>query len=286
MDFLILTGMSGAGKTQATKFLEDIGFFCIDNMPLKLFSKFGEMYLHSEFAYSKTALVTDVRSGNDFTDLYSFIDDMRAAGENLKVVFIDCSDSVILNRYKENKRMHPLAGKGKGSNETAIADERKRLSQLKDMADVIIDTSAYSIWELKKSIVNIFGSPDGDTGIKVNVISFGYKYGLPGNCDVVFDVRFLDNPYYVSGLKNLTGNDSEVTDYVLASEHCDEFLAKLMDMLIYLLPLYKAEGKEILEIGIGCTGGKHRSVAIANYVAGKIGENGYSVFTEHRDILK
>lgn len=148
MGFLILTGMSGAGKTQATKFLEDIGYFCIDNMPLKLFPKFGEMYRHSEFTSKKTALVTDVRSGNDFSDLYNFIDDMKAIGEQIRIVFIDCSDSVILNRYKENKRLHPLAEDGNNLN--AIEEERRKLAHLKELSDVIIDTSAYSVWELKK----------------------------------------------------------------------------------------------------------------------------------------
>lgn len=284
MGFLILTGMSGAGKSQASKFLEDIGFFCIDNMPLKLFSKFGEMCRRSEFGSKKTALVTDVRSGNDFSDLYAFIDDIRSMGEQIKIVFIDCSDSVILNRYKENKRLHPLAEGG--NNEAAIQNEREKLSRLKAIADVIIDTSAYSIWELKKTIVKLFGTSDNEYGIKLNVISFGYKYGIPGSCDLVFDVRFLDNPYYVAELKNLTGNDNAVREYVLSSDNCSEFLKKLEDMMLFLLPLYRSEGKEILEIGIGCTGGKHRSVALTNVLAEKLKNKGYSVFTEHRDILK
>ena len=284
MSFLILTGMSGAGKTQATKFLEDIGYFCIDNMPLKLFSKFGEMYKRSEFTNKKTALVTDVRSGDDFSDLYHFIEDMKAIGEPIKVVFIDCSDSVILNRYKENKRIHPLAEDG--NNITALEEERQMLAHLKELSAVIIDTSAYSVWELKKNIVKLFGTAEGEGGIKINIISFGFKHGLPQTCDLVFDVRFLDNPYYVAELKNLTGNDAPVRDYVMHLENCPEFIKKLEDMITFLLPLYRSEGKEILEIGIGCTGGKHRSVAITNELAERFEQKGYSVFSEHRDILK
>ena len=284
MGFLILTGMSGAGKSQATKFLEDIGYFCIDNMPLKLFSKFGEMYKRSEFTSKKTALVTDVRSGDNFSDLYHFIEDMKKIGEQVRVVFIDCSDSVILNRYKENKRLHPLAEDG--NNVNAIEEERIKLAHLKELSDVIIDTSAYSVWELKKNIVKLFGTADDENGIKVNILSFGYKHGLPQTCDLIFDVRFLDNPYYVAELKNLTGNDEAVRNYVMQSANCREFLGKLEDMIAFLLPLYRSEGKEILEIGIGCTGGKHRSVALTNELAALFKKKGYRVFTEHRDILK
>lgn len=284
MSFLILTGMSGAGKTQATKFLEDIGYFCIDNMPLKLIPKFGEMYKRSEFTNKKTALVTDIRSGDDFTDLYHFIEDMNMIGEFVKVVFIDCSDTVILNRYKENKRLHPLAEDG--DNVRAIEMERNKLAQLKAISDVIIDTSAYSVWELKKNIVKLFGTSEDENGIKLHVISFGFKHGLPQTCDLVFDVRFLDNPYYVAALKSLTGDDGPVRNYVMESPNCAEFLKKLIDMVDFLYPLYRAEGKEILEIGIGCTGGKHRSVAIANEITSIFKEKGYSVFKEHRDILK
>ncbi|MFR1518719.1 MAG: RNase adapter RapZ [Clostridia bacterium] len=284
MGFLILTGMSGAGKSQATKFLEDIGYFCIDNMPLKLFSKFGEMYKRSEFTSKKTALVTDVRSGDNFSDLYHFIEDMKKIGEQVRVVFIDCSDSVILNRYKENKRLHPLAEDG--NNVNAIEEERIKLAHLKELSDVIIDTSAYSVWELKKNIVKLFGTADDENGIKVNILSFGYKHGLPQTCDLIFDVRFLDNPYYVAELKNLTGNDEAVRNYVMQSANCREFLGKLEDMIAFLLPLYRSEGKEILEIGIGCTGGKHRSVALTNELAALFKKKGYPVFTEHRDILK
>lgn len=284
MGILILTGMSGGGKTQAAKFLEDIGYFCIDNMPLKLFSKFGEMYKHSEITQKKTAFVTDVRSGDDFSDVYAFIEDMKTSGEPVRVVFIDCNDSVILNRYKENKRLHPLAQDG--NNVAAIESERKRLEGLKNIADIIIDTSKFSIWELKKNIVKLFGSNDGNGGIKINVVSFGFKHGVPQTCDITFDVRFLKNPYYVDELKYKTGNDEEVKNFVLNSEYCQEFIKKFIDMLDMLLPLYSNEGKEILEIGIGCTGGKHRSVAIANEISRILKEKKYPVFNEHRDILK
>ena len=284
MGILILTGMSGGGKTQTAKFLEDIGYFCIDNMPLKLFSKFGEMYRHSEIAQKKTAIVTDVRSGDDFSDVYKFIEDMKVSGETVKVVFVDCNDAVILNRYKENKRLHPLAQDG--NNVAAIESERKRLAGLKQISDIIIDTSKYSIWELKKNIVKLFSTNDSSTGIKLNIMSFGFKHGLPATCDLVFDVRFLKNPYYIDDLKYKTGNDEEVKSYVLGFDDCKVFIQKLKDMLEFLLPLYSNEGKEILEIGIGCTGGKHRSVTIVNELTAIMKEKNYSVFSEHRDILK
>lgn len=282
MSFIILTGMSGAGKSQATKFLEDVGYFCIDNMPLKLFSKFGELYRCSE-VQKKTALVTDIRSGTDFSDLYTFVDDMRNLGQDVKVLFIDCSDIVILNRYKENKRLHPLANDG--NNISAIHKEREMLSKLKSMSDVIIDTSNFSIWDLKKNIIKFFGD-DISSGIRVNVCSFGFKRGIPVTCDLVFDVRFIDNPYYIPELKHQTGNDEAVKEFVLGDKNCKIFLNKLEEMLLFLIPLYKNEGKELLEIGIGCTGGKHRSVAIASELANILKEKGVNVSLEHRDILK
>lgn len=282
MSFIILTGMSGAGKSQATKFLEDVGYFCIDNMPLKLFSKFGELYRCSE-VQKKTALVTDIRSGTDFSDLYSFVDEMKSLGHNIKILFIDCSDIIILNRYKENKRLHPLANDG--NNISAIHKEREMLSKLKEMSDVVIDTSNFSIWDLKKSIIKLFGE-DIHSGIKVNICSFGFKRGIPVTADLVFDVRFIKNPYYIPELKYQTGQDEAVKDFVLGDKNCKIFLGKLEEMLLFLIPLYKNEGKELLEIGIGCTGGKHRSVAIASKIADILREKGVNVSLEHRDILK
>lgn len=282
MSFIILTGMSGAGKSQATKFLEDVGYFCIDNMPLKLFSKFGELYRCSE-VQKKTALVTDIRSGNDFSDLYTFVDEMKKLGQDIKILFIDCSDLIILNRYKENKRLHPLANDG--NNISAIHKEREMLSKLKEMADFVIDTSNFSIWDLKKSIIKLFGE-DIHSGIKVNVCSFGFKRGIPVTSDLVFDVRFIKNPYYISELKHQTGKDEAVKEFVLGDKNCKIFLGKLEEMLLFLIPLYKNEGKELLEIGIGCTGGKHRSVAIASEIANILKEKGVNVSLEHRDILK
>ena len=282
MSFIILTGMSGAGKSQATKFLEDVGYFCIDNMPLKLFSKFGELYRCSE-VQKKTALVTDIRSGNDFSDLYTFVDEMKKLGQDIKILFIDCSDLIILNRYKENKRLHPLANDG--NNISAIHKEREMLSKLKEMADFVIDTSNFSIWDLKKSIIKLFGE-DIRSGIRVNVCSFGFKRGIPVTSDLVFDVRFIKNPYYISDLKHQTGKDEAVKEFVLGDKNCKIFLGKLEEMLLFLIPLYKNEGKELLEIGIGCTGGKHRSVAIASEIANILKEKGVNVSLEHRDILK
>lgn len=281
---MIITGMSGAGRTQATKFLEDIGYFCIDNIPTVLLPKFGELYTMNEMNIEKLALVMDVRGGDFFEDLFLFMKNMEKTGIHVRILFLDCADRVLINRYKENKRLHPLAPDG--NNASGIRKERQRLEKLREKADYLIDTTALSIWDLKKKINDIFGADRRSAGMKINIISFGYKHGLPDACDLVFDVRFIPNPYYVPELRHFTGNDSNVKEYVLYSEETKVFLDKLFDLLKFLLPLYIVEGKEVLVIGIGCTGGKHRSVAIANETMRLLSSAGYTVSLEHRDIGK
>lgn len=276
--------MSGAGRTQATKFLEDLGYFCIDNMPPMLLPKFGELYILNEMKIDKLALVMDVRSGDFYNDLLKFMDEMKKVDVEVSILFLDCSDEVLINRYKENRRLHPLAQTG--NNLEGIMLERQRLSSLKGQSDYIIDTTKFSVWDLKKEIASIFKDETSQLDLIVNLVSFGYKYGLPISCDLLFDVRFIPNPFYVPELRNYTGNDENVKEYVLYAEETKVFLDKLIDLLKFLLPLYQVEGKKTLTIGIGCTGGKHRSVAITNELAKLINNLGYKPSIEHRDIGK
>ncbi len=276
--------MSGAGRTQATKFLEDLGYFCIDNMPPMLLPKFGELYLMNEMKTDKLALVMDVRSGDFFNDLITFMDDMKKANVGVSILFLDCSDEVLINRYKENRRLHPLAQSG--NNLEGIRLERQRLSPLKGQSDHVIDTTNFSVWDLKNKMFELFKDDTSQTELIVHVVSFGYKYGLPIACDLLFDVRFISNPFYVPELRHYTGNDERVKDYVLGAEETKGFMKKLFDMLQFLLPLYQLEGKQALTIGIGCTGGKHRSVAIANELVKQLKVLGYRLSLEHRDIGK
>ena len=284
MEFVIITGMSGAGRTQTTKFMEDLGYFCIDNIPTLLLPKFGELYEKNEMNLHKFALVMDVRGGDFVEDLYLFTDKMKSMGVSVKILFLDCADNVLISRHKENKKLHPLASDG--DNLSAVNRERKLLSGLREHADYILDTTNFSIWELKKKINELFAEGDPNSRMKVNVISFGYKHGVPEQADLMFDVRFLPNPYYVAELRTQTGNDEGVSSYVLNSEGATEFLAKLEDLLRFLLPRYQEEGKEVLVIGIGCTGGHHRSVAISNEICKRLAQPDMPISLTHRDIGK
>lgn len=284
MEIVILTGMSGAGRTQATKFLEDLGYFCIDNIPTVLLPKFGELYEKNEMQVERFALVMDVRGGDFVDDLYTFIDKMRVLDVTVRILFLDCADAVLVNRHKENKKLHPLAFDG--DNAAAIGRERALVSGLKERADYVVDTSALSIWDLKKEIQRLFGGTNDARSIKLHLISFGYKHGVPAQADLMFDVRFLPNPYYVPELRNFTGNDDAVSSYVCNSDAAQAFMQKIMDMLEFLLPLYQTEGKEVLVVAIGCTGGHHRSVAIANALCKMLAQQGRTVSLSHRDIGK
>ncbi len=284
MEFVIITGMSGAGRTQTTKFMEDLGYFCIDNIPTLLLPKFGELYEKNEMNLHKFALVMDVRGGNFVDDLYLFTDKMKSMGVSVKILFLDCADNVLVSRHKENKKLHPLASDG--DNMTAVGRERKLLSGLREHADYIIDTTNFSIWELKKKINELFAEGDQNSRMKVNVISFGYKHGVPEQADLMFDVRFLPNPYYVAELRTQTGNDEGVSSYVLSSDGAQEFLVKTEDLLKFLLPRYQEEGKEVLVIAIGCTGGHHRSVAISNEICRRLSRPEMPISLTHRDIGK
>ena len=282
MEFVILTGMSGAGKTLAAKFLEDMGYFCVDNLPVFLLPKFGELCEGSELKSGRFALVLDVRGGDFVDELLAFTDHLRSLGALVRIVFLDCADNVIISRHSENKKLHPLATDG--DNVSAVIRERRVLEPLGERADYIIDTTQLTGWELKTKLRAIFGQEDERGNMAVNIVSFGYRNSLPENADVVFDVRFLENPYYVPELRMLTGNDAAVRDYVFEDGNAADFIEKITELLKKLIPLYIKEGKQVLTVAIGCTGGRHRSVAVANELTAALAESGVNVSLTHRDI--
>jgi UPF0042 nucleotide-binding protein len=279
---VIITGMSGAGITTALNVLEDAGYYCVDNMPLALIPKFAELADGQKTGYDKIALGIDIRNGLSREQVETLLEEMERF--KYKMLYIDCSDAVLIKRYKETRRSHPLAH---GSRvDSAIADERDRMTFLKSKADYKIDTSQMLTRDLKQEIERLFLGENQYKNLFVNVLSFGFKYGIPSDADLVFDVRFLPNPYYVDELKNLTGNDEPVYSYVLAAEATQTFLAKIEDLISFLLPNYVKEGKNSLVIAFGCTGGKHRSVTLANAVASQLQKTEYGCKVEHRDIDK
>ena len=283
MRFIIVTGLSGAGKTEATRSLEDMGYFCVDNLPPKLIPKFAEVCMQSEGKINKVALVIDIRGGIFFDDLFESLIYLKSQDFKYEILFLDCSDEVLVKRFKETRRSHPLAPGSRIL--TGITEERNRLREVKDRADIIIDTSKYAIRNLREEMSKNYGDIDvPDKDISVTVLSFGFKYGIPVDSDLVFDVRFIPNPFYIPTLKPFSGNDKPVKDYVLEQVETKGFVEKLDDMLDFLIPNYKKEGKRQLIISIGCTGGRHRSVAIANEIDRRLNTRGFNSSVEHRDI--
>ncbi|WP_127583166.1 RNase adapter RapZ [Paenibacillus koleovorans] len=279
---VIITGMSGAGKTIAVQSLEDLGFFCVDNLPPVLIPKFAELIDQSQGRIGKVALVIDLRGREFFTALS---ESLRTIQENYtityEILFLDATDALLVQRYKESRRRHPLAPEGLPLD--GIQLERKLLEELKGLATQVIDTSNLKPSELKERIIDRFTNI-GRSGISVNVISFGFKYGVPIDADLIFDVRFLPNPHYVEHLRPNTGMDPDVYDYVMKWSETQQFLVKLVDMLQFLIPQYAKEGKSQVVVGIGCTGGKHRSVAIAEYLGKRLGTSETEVVrVSHRD---
>lgn len=285
MEFVIVTGISGAGKSRAIDALEDIGFYCVDNMPPKLIPKFAEICLQSDGKISRVAIVTDVRGGDLFYDLFAELEDLRNQGCSYHIVFLDCEDAVLKKRYKETRRRHPLMDVADGSIDKAIELERKVLRPARDKANYIIDTSQISAAQLRTRVINLFLKNES-SGMVINCMSFGFKYGLPLEADLVFDVRCLPNPFYIEELKKLTGLDKEIKDYVMKWPQSQELAKKLIDMIDYLVPLYADEGKSQLVIAIGCTGGKHRSVTFADLLNEHLIRNGKVSSVTHRDISK
>ena len=284
MRFVIVTGMSGAGKTTALKMLEDMGYFCVDNLPIAMFPGFVQMIENSETPMKKVALGVDVRSGQDISGLEKDLEQMDQKGIKYEILFLDAKDSVLVKRYKETRRQHPLSGSGRV--DTGIAKEREKTAFLKMKATYILDTSKMLTRELKIELEKIFVKGESFCNLYITVMSFGFKYGIPQDADLVFDVRFLPNPYYEQALRPLTGNDRSIQEYVMKNGDGRKFLDKLEDLMQFLIPRYLDEGKNSLVIGIGCTGGKHRSVTITNGLYARLKKFPYTVRMEHRDIEK
>lgn len=285
MRFIIVTGLSGAGKTEATRSLEDMGYFCVDNLPPKLIPKFAEACMQSQGNINKVALVIDIRGGIFFDDLFESITYLKKQDFKYEILFLDSSDEVLVKRFKESRRSHPLAPGSRVV--TGIHEERHRLREVKDRADIIIDTSKYAIRDLREEMAKNYGDiQQPEKQLSVTVLSFGFKYGIPVDSDLVFDVRFIPNPFYIPKLKPYSGNDEPVKEYVLEQEETKGFIKRADDMLDFLIPNYKKEGKRQLIISIGCTGGRHRSVAITNELYNRLLERGYNVSVEHRDIIE
>lgn len=284
MKFIILTGMSGAGKSTALKIMEDIGYFCVDNLPIALIEKFAEL-ADPASELQKVAVGVDIRSGQALDNLQGILDHLAATGKSFEILYLDSTDQVLVKRYKETRHLHPLAGGERV--DKGIQKERQRMAFLRKRADYIIDTSNMLTRELKAELEKIFVRNQDYKSLFVTVVSFGFKYGIPTDADLVFDVRFLPNPYYVEALRPKTGNDREIQEFVMGFKEAGQFLEKLEDMVKFLIPNYITEGKTQLVIGIGCTGGKHRSVTLANALYQQLRqEEAYGVKIEHRDIGK
>ena len=284
MRFVIVTGMSGAGKSTALKMLEDMEYFCVDNLPVQLIDKFAQL-LGDGVPGEIVAIGVDVRSGKALGGLEKVLENIRLPGTGVEVLFLDADDATLVKRYKETRRSHPLSGAGRV--DEGIRREREQLKFLRNYADYILDTSKLLTRELKAELERIFVDNREFKNLMVTVLSFGFKYGIPSDADLVFDVRFLPNPYYMEGLRPLSGNDAPVRDYVMGFDIAHEFSDKLEDMVRFLIPNYIAEGKTQLVIAVGCTGGKHRSVTLANELYARLGKNEeYGLRIEHRDIEK
>lgn len=284
MEFTIITGMSGSGKSQAANMLEDAGYYCIDNMPAKLMREFANLYGNSG-KEGAVAFIIDARGENDFGNLFDSMKAIEELGHSFKMLFIDCDDEVLVNRYKETRRIHPLAKDGNITIKEAIENERKILSKVKDRADVVIDTTKTTLAQLRERIYSAIEETT-ETKIFVSCTSFGFKYGSMSEADLIFDVRCFPNPFYIPELKHHTGLERDVREFVFSSEETKTFLNKLCEMVEFLLPLYIREGKRHLTVAIGCTGGKHRSVAISEALCEYIQTKGYRSVSFHRDINK
>jgi UPF0042 nucleotide-binding protein len=285
MNLLLLTGMSGSGKFTAFKFLEDMGYNCVDNLPVPLLKNFVELVSRND-KDSKVVVGIDIRSGKNLDQLQDTLDELSNDGKKIDILFLDAEDSVLVKRYKETRRNHPLSKSERI--QASIKEEREKIAFLKEKADYVIDTTHLLTRELKEELTKIFMAHESYKSMNVLVLSFGFKYGIPEDADLVFDVRFLPNPYYDLKLRPLTGNDLPIKEFVMKYDEAHEFLEKISDLLDFLIPHYISEGKNSLVIAIGCTGGKHRSVTLANEIYGKLlkKSDSYGLKIEHRDIDK
>ena len=286
MEILIISGLSGAGKSSAATYLEDMGYFTMDNVPADIVLKFAAFCAQSDGRYDRVALVSDIRSGDgDFSGLLDVMDRLKQGGDVCRLLFVTADLETIIKRYKETRRRHPLMSDGM-SIEQAMRREEELLRPLRERADVVIDTTQMPAAKLRNELYRIFGDKSARGKLSVNVMSFGYKYGIPLEADLVFDVRFLPNPFYVPALKQKTGMDSEVYDYVFSFAQTRTFVEKLEGLLSFLLPLYAEEGKSTLVIAVGCTGGHHRSVSVTRCLTAYLSSLGYPAFENHRDITR
>ena len=285
MEILIISGLSGSGKSKAASFLEDSGFYIVDNMPAAMILKFAEFCAVGGGRYARVALVYDVRTSESFTELFDVLDQLRSMEGVCRMLFLEASPETIIKRYKETRRRHPLQ-KETDSLEAAVERERGLLEPVKERADFVVDTTRLSTARLRRELLRLFNGETEKGGMPVSVVSFGFKYGLPLEADLVLDVRFMPNPFYMEELRHQTGLEQAVSDYVFSFQQTHGFLQKVEDLLRFTLPLYAEEGKTGLVIAVGCTGGHHRSVAIAHYLAEFIREQGYQTTEHHRDISR
>lgn len=285
MEFLIISGLSGAGKSRAADVLEDLEFYCVDNLPTVLLTKFAELCLATRGRYERVALVTDVRGQESFTELFDALDELYRMGVNYRILYVEANEGTIVRRYKESRRPHPLAPDG-GSIQEAVQRETELLRPVRERADYILNTTGLTLAMLQHRIYGFFVEGERRRDILVNVVSFGFKYGIPMDADLVFDVRFLPNPYYVEELRPQSGMDEPVQNYVLRSDAAKDFLNRLTGMIDFLLPQYAEEGRYAVTIGIGCTGGRHRSVAVAKALADHLSQEDEDVHLINRDLSK
>ena len=284
LEFVIITGMSGAGKTQAANVLEDIGFFCVDNLPATLIPKFAELCAQTNGRMQEIALVIDVRERKFLTNLFDILDGLKKEGHRVMILFLNAGEESLVRRFSETRRPHPLAIDG--SLVMGIRNERQILAKLQREADLVIDTSNYTVHEFRKLLFDAFQGWGTSETTRISLVSFGYKYGLPNYADVIFDLRFLPNPHFVEELKPLTGKDQPVIDFILESPKACSYLERLVDFLNFCLPLYIQEGKSYLTICLGCTGGRHRSVTLVEHLAKVLRQMGHPIHVHHRDIEK
>ena len=285
MEILVISGLSGSGKSRVASYLEDIGYYIVDNLPAEMMVVFADFCAASKGRYDRVALVYDVRTGEPAQKLIDALERMKSSGINCRMLFLEADTQSIINRYKETRRSHPLAEAGTTVAQ-ALQKERILLQPVRDHADYVLDTSGFSTSKLHAEILNLFGDATLEDGMHVNVLSFGFKNGIPVEADLVMDVRFMPNPYYIEELKRKTGLDDAVRDYVFSFSQTNDFMKRLKNMLSFLLPLYSEEGKSVLVLAIGCTGGHHRSVAITHAMAEFIQQAGYPVTEIHRDITR
>jgi len=282
IDFVVVTGMSGAGKSAASRCLEDLGFFCIDNLPVALIPKVAELCAQSEKRIERVALVVDAREGSFLNGLFEILQDLRRDGHQVRVVFLDAAGDVLVRRFSESRRPHPLAPAG--SAVAGIRAERERLAHLRTKADLVIDTSSFNVHEFRKLLATSFLELNTSARTALSLVSFGYKFGLPVDADLMFDARCLPNPHFVEALRPLTGQAPEVVEYVLGFAQTQGFLERMLAFLTFTVPLYVQEGKAYLTIAVGCTGGRHRSVVLVEELARLLREAGHEVSVGHRDI--